>query len=290
MEEGSKTTDVVAVAVREEDNQIPQQRDSKATMLTKLLSSTSAAVSLFSFFLSLPILALVIWLLYMGNLDCERILRLPTLRNWIIFGLVLLFLISNAVVYLRRKFPVPGFLVVMVPLITMFTVGLALVGGYKQESRLVRGSPMWINMKVNKIKNWNNIKPCIYGSRVCDDLITRSLTLQASDFTLLKLTSIESGCCKPPPICGMEYVNATYWRKGEDSTVDPSDPYYSDCGTWKNSATDLCFNCQSCKDGFIQTLHEKWGRLGVFLIAMSMLLIVCHLLLFLATMWDRFGR
>ncbi|GAB4838174.1 hypothetical protein Ancab_027703 [Ancistrocladus abbreviatus] len=289
MEENSKTTDAVALQVREEEIQLPKQGDSRSTVLKKkVLPSIIAASLMLSFFLSLPILASVIWLLYMGDFHCERLLRLQILRNWIIAGLVLVFLISNAVVFFRRKFPVPGFLAVMVPLISMFTVGLALHGAYKMESRTVFGSPMWISMKVNRNENWNNIKSCIYDTGVCDELIARSLTMESSDFTLLKLTSIEAGCCEPPPICGMEYVNATYWGKGGDD-IDTSNPYYSDCGTWENSGTVLCFNCQSCKDGFIGTLDAKWSRLGVFLIAMSVLLIVCHLLLFLATMWDRFG-
>lgn len=95
----------------------------------------------------------------------------------------------------------------------------------------------------------------------------------------------KSGCCRPPAICGMEYVNATFWlKKNVLYTHDP------DCDLWENDETMMCYNCNSCREGYFTTLKSKWWRLGVFLVSMAVLLIVSHLLLFLSTMLQRYNQ
>ncbi|GAB2291513.1 hypothetical protein Dimus_025767 [Dionaea muscipula] len=249
-------------------------------------STIIGALSVFAFIVSLPILGAVIWLIYMGDYDCEQLVKLPKLRVGITVCLALVFIISNLAAFFRLKFPVPGFIVVMVLLITMFLVGLAIVGGYKLQSHAIVGSPMWLRMKVNQNDNWILIKSCIFHNRVCDDLITRSFRLKPYEFITSNLSPMESGCCEPPSICGMEYVNATFWEKGSENEA----PYDNkDCEAWENDRTGLCFNCQTCRDGFVDVIYGKWWKLGVFLIAMSIMLIASHLLLFLSTLLDRYG-
>ncbi|KAK3221741.1 hypothetical protein Dsin_008766 [Dipteronia sinensis] len=237
------------------------------------------------FILSFPVIASVIWLFYMRDFDCEGLLRLPRLQTGIGIALIFIFIISNAALFLRSRFPMPGVIVVMVPLILMLTAGLALVGAYDMESRKIPASPRWFRLKIDNNNNWNNIKSCIYDTGACDDLQSRFFTLKSYDFSTSKLTSIESGCCKPPAICGMEFINATFWRRREEQEPLEGD---QDCETWNNDRTILCYNCQSCKEGFFRTLKSKWWKLGIFLVLMALLLIVFHLLVFLATMWERF--
>lgn len=86
----------------------------------------------------------------------------------------------------------------------------------------------------------------------------------------------------------MEFVNATFWRKN-DAAMNDSGPRDSDCDIWTNDRTILCYNCQACKEGFVKTLRGKWRKLGLFLVLMALFLIVSHLLLFTATMLERFG-
>ena len=69
----------------------------KATQ-AKLLKRLS---TILTFILSLPILAPVIWLLYMRDYDCEIVLRLPKLQVSIGIGLIITFLVSNNVVFLQ---------------------------------------------------------------------------------------------------------------------------------------------------------------------------------------------
>ncbi|KAL5773024.1 hypothetical protein ACOSP7_012641 [Xanthoceras sorbifolium] len=258
--------------------QAPPPVNTKAKNLAGLLS-------IVCFILSLPVLASVIWLLYMRDYDCESLLRLPRLQMGIGIALIFVFFISNAALFLRSRFPMPGVIVVMVPLLLMLTVGLALVGAYDMESRKIPASPRWFRLKIQNNNNWDNIKSCIYDVGACDDLQSRMFTMKSYDFITSKLTPIESGCCKPPEICGMEFINATFWRRRQQEEPLNED---QDCKTWNNDRTILCYNCQSCKEGFLSTLKGKWWKLGIFMVLMALLLIVFHLLLFLATMWERF--
>ncbi|KAK2633319.1 hypothetical protein Ddye_021689 [Dipteronia dyeriana] len=270
--------------------EIPPMADTKPDPAPASPPNTKAKnlaglLTIVCFILSFPVIASVIWLFYMRDFDCEGLLRLPRLQTGIGIALIFVFIISNAALFLRSRFPMPGVIMVMVPLILMLTAGLALVGAYDMESRKIPASPRWFRLKVDNNNNWNNIKSCIYDTGDCDDLQSRFFTLKSYDFSTSKLTSIESGCCKPPAICGMEFINATFWRRREEREPLEGD---QDCETWNNDRTIQCYNCQSCKDGFLRTLKSKWWKLGIFLVLMALLLIVFHLLVFLATMWERF--
>ncbi|KAF8019096.1 hypothetical protein BT93_H3849 [Corymbia citriodora subsp. variegata] len=286
---GAVTTIVATV---QEEMKPPQESSKEAPIAvdrTRLVRIIVGAITILTFLLSLPILASIIWLLYMKGYDCESLLRLPKLQIGIGVALLFVFLISNLVVFLRAKVHALGLLVVMVPLILMLTMGLALVDAYKNESKAVIGSPTWLKDKVYRDNYWNYIKSCIYDSRMCDDLAARSLGLKPDDFSARKLSPIEFGCCRPPVICEMDYVNATYWRRSDHLGIGSGEAGDEDCDTWQNNEDVLCYDCLACKDGFLKVIRNKWWRLGLFLVLMSLLLIVAHLLLFVATVWERFG-
>ncbi|KAJ8750855.1 hypothetical protein K2173_016036 [Erythroxylum novogranatense] len=249
--------------------------------------SLSGLVSIVTCILSLPILASAIWLLYMKDYDCEKLIKLPSLQTGLGIGLIFMFLVSNVAVFLRSRLPVPGLFMVMVPLIVILTMGLALVGANKLESGKIVATPMWFKRKIHQSHNWENIKACLYSTEICEDLASRSLALKGFDFSVKKLSFIEFGCCKPPEICGMEYVNATFWKRDGSRNMD--NPYVSDCNKWSNDPIKLCYDCDTCKQGFMKTMESKWWKLGLFLILTSLLLIVSHILLFVAVMWERYG-
>ena len=188
LEDNYNPVEVMAVTVTEENNQ-PKggsmtDKATKAKLLKRLLT-------ILTYILSLPIFASVIWLLYMGDYDCEVVLRLPKLQLGIGIGLIVTFLVSNIVVFFQSRFSMLGLLVVMVPLTVMFTVGLALIGAYNMESRNIPGSPMWLKLKVHDNDNWYYIKQCIDDTGACNDLVSRSLTLKSYDFNSKRLSPIE---------------------------------------------------------------------------------------------------
>ncbi|KAJ6993990.1 tetraspanin-15-like [Populus alba x Populus x berolinensis] len=290
MAENTNPTEALAMTIAEETTKTKKEvaGNTKSDEKVNQVKNYASIVSIITFVLSVLILASAIWLLYMKDYDCEELLWLPRLQIGIGIGLIFVSLISNIAVLLRSRFPVPGFFLVMVPLIVMLTMGLALVGANKLESRRLMATPKWFREKVRHNDNWENIKSCIYNTGTCDDLVSRSLNLKAFDFSIKKLSSIEAGCCKPPSICQMEYVNATFWTKVEGA-VDESQQQYSDCATWQNDQNILCYNCGSCRHGFVRVMESKWRNLGVLLILMGLLLIVAHLSLFVMVMWEHYN-
>ena len=85
---------------------------------------------------------------------------------------------------------------------------------------------------------------------------------------MLELFSLlQSGCCKPPTVCGYNYVNPTLWINPVNQMAGP------DCYLWSNDQTQLCYNCNSCKAGLLGNLREEWRRANVFLIVAVVILI-----------------
>nr|XP_043626119.1 tetraspanin-15 [Erigeron canadensis] len=252
------------------------------------IKSILFALNTITFLLSFPVLFCIVWLLYVKESHCEHLLPLSKLQVGVVAGLLVLFVISNAVVLLRSRFIMLALIAVMVPLIVILTIGFALVGAFRLDGGLIPGSPSWIKIMVSNDTNWNAIETCIYKSRTCQDLAVQSSMIGSNDFSRRHLSPIESGCCIPPSNCDMTYVSVTYWEKNpeaDDSSNGGS--YNGDCDVWQNKATKLCYECHACRKGFISTLSRKWYKLGVFLVVETVLLIVSHLLLFVATMWER---
>ncbi|XP_073015765.1 LOW QUALITY PROTEIN: tetraspanin-15 [Primulina eburnea] len=296
--------ETLAITVTEEKNYINEPKveenpisTSKTPLKSLQMRHLVLPLALVTFLLSLPFLFQSIWLIYVQQYDCEGLLKsLPRLQVVVAIGLIVTFFVSNGVVYSRTRFPAPGLILVMVPLVVMFIVGISFGGSFKMETRQIPASPRWLKMKVNSNSNWNNIKSCLYDTRICRDLEARSYNLKFYDFSTSKLSPLESGCCKPPSICEMEYVNATYWNKsnkeiyrGRGSDMDMDVPYDEDCDFWRNDETILCYDCHNCKEGFLKTLEGKWLKLGTFLVVLSVLLMISHLLLFIGTMLEQNG-
>ncbi|KAJ8634717.1 hypothetical protein MRB53_008984 [Persea americana] len=262
---------------------------------SSLAAKLQSPITMLSYLVSLPVIAAAGWLMYMRNYDCEDILRMPGLRVGIGVSMIVVFLISNLVVFYGDRCLIAGFVLVMVPLVVMLTLGLAISGAYKAESQALPASPLWIRRRVANNHNWLKIKKCICDeSRTCSNLAYKTAGFNLYDFRTKKLSLIEAGCCIPPPICGMDYVNATYWIDPTKPGLFPGKPRQSlkkplpffggDCDTWSNIPARLCYDCQTCHEGFLRTIQRKWWRLGVFLIVISTLLIILHFLRFTLTM------
>ncbi|KAK4431917.1 Tetraspanin-15 [Sesamum alatum] len=241
------------------------------------------AVALLTFLLSIPFLFEAIWLLYVQQYDCEGMLKnLPRLQIGIAVGLFCVFLVSNVVVYLRGRWTLaPGLIVMQIALVLMFVIGLTLRGSFEGETRQIPASPGWLKLEVDDDGTWNNIKSCLYDTRMCRDLMSRSYNPNPTH-----LSPIEAGCCDPPSICGMEYVSMGYWAKPNGTTTTEG-AYDRDCEVWGNDERVLCYDCRSCKRGLVKALEGKWLRVGKFLVVMSLLLMIFHLLLFVTTMWEQ---
>ncbi|GLU10326.1 hypothetical protein SLE2022_271410 [Rubroshorea leprosula] len=262
---------------------VAEEKGAKQALI--LEGSTKCFLLMFTFTLSLPVLAWAMCLLYMKHYECEDLLRLPRLQVGIGIGLVFIFLISNAALLLRSRLPMVGVMLVMVPLLMMFTIGLTFVGAYKMESKRITASPMWFKSKVYNNNKWSEIKSYIHKSETCEEMAITSMALSSYVLNMQNLTPIQSGCCRPPTFCEMEAVNATFWVK-KDHKSSRTHPYDTDCDTWNNDQNILCYDCQSCREGFLRTVEYKWRELGLFMVTTAVELIISHLSVFLGTMLE----
>lgn len=83
---------------------------------------------------------------------------------------------------------------------------------------------------------------------------------------------LQSGCCKPPVECGFEFKNSTNWTVPKSGPAVPD----SDCNTWSNQQNELCFNCNSCKAGFLGNIKQQWKNLLIFNICLIVFVIIVY--------------
>ena len=89
---------------------------------------------------------------------------------------------------------------------------------------------------------------------------------------LTKKFLFQSGCCKPPTMCGYQYVNPTMWINPVNSVAD------ADCSIWNNDPSQLCYSCDSCKAGLLGNLRKEWRKANVILIVAVVVLICVYLI------------
>ncbi|KDP20056.1 hypothetical protein JCGZ_05825 [Jatropha curcas] len=128
----------------------------------------------------------------------------------------------------------------------------------------------WLQNMVLNGKEWKNIRDCLIDHQVCNRLTNKNLIQKPSDFYIKKLSSIESGCCKPPIYCGFEFKNATVWVKPKSKGAKEND-----CSSWSNEKEKLCFNCNACKEGVIEKSRMTWKLFAILdFIDIALLLIM----------------
>ncbi|XP_047943908.1 tetraspanin-8-like [Salvia hispanica] len=228
--------------------------------------------------LSIPIIASGIWLSKQAGTECERFLDTPV----IVLGVFVL-LVSIAglvgscwrVTWLMWVYLLVMFLLIL--LIFCFTIfafvvtnkgaGQALSGkGYK-EYRLGDYSN-WLRKRVTG--NWGKIRSCLMDSKVCHTLLVDATT-PATDFYEERISSIQSGCCKPSNDCNFQYVSPTNWTPS--ATPTSQNP---DCAKWSNDVNKLCYDCDSCKAGLLDNIKSDWKRVAEINIVFLVFLVIVY--------------
>jgi hypothetical protein len=246
--------------------------------MVRVSNNLLGILNILTLLLSIPIIGGGIWLSKQANTECERFLEKPVIALGVfvllvsIAGLVgsccrvswllwLYLLVMFLLIVLLFGFTIFAFVV------TNKGAGEAVSGrGYK-EYRLGDYSS-WLQKRVNK--NWDKISSCLKDSKICQRLLEAGST-PAETFYKERLSSLQSGCCKPSNDCNFGYASPTNWtRTPESSFVNP------DCNAWKNDPNILCYNCQSCKAGLLDNIKSDWKRVAVINIIFLIFLIIVY--------------
>ncbi|XP_057768295.1 tetraspanin-2-like [Salvia miltiorrhiza] len=244
-------------------------------------NSITAILNFVAMMCSFPIIAAGVWLASRADNECLLWLR------WPLVFLGLAFLLVSAAGFVGAYWKKEGLLaiylvamfilivVLLVILVLAFVVtrpdGGAVVGGGVgfKEYRL-DGFSSWLRDHVTATDNWGKIRACLAASQICPKLTHKFVS--APDFFAAHLSPLQSGCCKPPLMCGLEYSSPTTWLG------QPNLAAGADCGVWSNDPRQLCYNCDSCKAGLLGNLREEWRKTNVILIITVVLLIWVYLI------------
>lgn len=238
-----------------------------------------AALNFIALLCSIPVIASGIWLASKQDNECINWLRWPVVFIGILFLLVALTGFIGA--YWNKQGLLAFYLFCMAALIVLGLILLVLafvvtrpsgayaVPGREYKEYRLSGYSEWLRDHITNSDNWGKIRACLANSPDCSKM--RSY-LSADQFFNAHISPLQSGCCKPPTVCGYQYVNPTMW-------VNPVNPMADmDCSIWNNDSTQLCYNCDSCKAGLLGNLRNEWRKTNVILIIAVVILISVYLI------------
>nr|XP_025879631.1 protein TORNADO 2 isoform X2 [Oryza sativa Japonica Group] len=128
----------------------------------------------------------------------------------------------------------------------------------------------WLRGRVTHSSHfWASTSACLRRSHVCNGMTNLS------------------GCCKPPSSCGLTYVNGTTWISTAASAGAPAavaqvtnNNKDDDCSRWSNDHQTLCFQCDSCKAGFLRHTSQAWSVAAIYIVLAFIGLILSSLALY----------
>ncbi|MCO5570928.1 hypothetical protein L7F22_024658 [Adiantum nelumboides] len=241
-------------------------------------------INLATLLLSIPILVMGIWFAAWHHADCLKFLQWPLIVTGIVMMVVSLIGLVGALT--SRALLLWLYIVLLTLLILLllaFTIfafvvtrgskGHRVWGANFKEYQLNDYS-YWMQHKMCHSHTWNKIKRCLIRDGVCDRMDYKYPS--QSIMWHSKLSYIKSGCCKPPTACCFTYVNATNWVNPTAMGAN------ADCGRWSNDSMQLCYNCDSCKDGVIRQVNKDLRKAAKVALAMLVPLAILYVLAWLA--------
>ncbi|GMP68928.1 hypothetical protein CsSME_00028370 [Camellia sinensis var. sinensis] len=201
-------------------------------------------LNLFTLLSSIPIIGGGLWMAR-SSTTCESFLQTP----FLVIGFVIL--IISLAGFIGACFNVAWalwvYLVVMLFLIgalmalTIFGFvvtsqggGVEVPGRVYKEYLLNSYSP-WLRKRLHDPHYWETIRSCILGSKTCDKI--------------------------------------AYWTPIDYLQKDMSPIQDPDCYRWNNAPNMLCYECDSCKAGVLESVRRDWHKLSVLNIVVLLFLI-----------------
>ncbi|XXG56266.1 hypothetical protein AAC387_Pa03g3730 [Persea americana] len=229
---------------------------------------------------SIPIIVAGVWLASKQDNECIRLFRWPVVLVGVLILLVSLAGFVGA--FWNRQgllalylFAMAALIVLLLSLLIFAFVVTRPDGSYPVYGRGYKeyrldGFSNWLKTYVGSPANWPKIRTCLSESDVCTKLASNYLT--PDQFFQDDISPLQSGCCKPPTVCGYGYVNPTVWVNPSNPGADP------DCSLWSNDPSQLCYGCASCKAGLLGNLRKEWRKANVILIIALVVLIWVYLI------------
>ncbi|CAO2840235.1 unnamed protein product [Amaranthus hypochondriacus] len=169
--------------------------------------------------------------------------------------------------------------IVIIGLLACLSVGSAVVKGNDRGQDVIGGGVKeyelntfsgWLRNNLVGGSHWEDIKSCMISHDACGKIETFRTLMDFVTLKRSKRTSIEMGCCKPPVHCGYEYENATNWKVPAKGLTSED----QDCKNWNNDTEILCYNCGSCKAGYLALFMKGWRKVTMLNGALLVVLFV----------------
>ncbi|CAN0901360.1 TET2 [Linum grandiflorum] len=246
-----------------------------------LSNNLTAVLNFIAFLCSIPIIASGIWLASQPDNECIHFIRWPIV---LLGALILVVSLTGFVgAYWYKETLLAFYLCCMAILITLLLILIVfafvvtrpdgsydVVPGRGYKEYRIQGFSSWLRNHVVNSKNWGAIRACLAETDVCTKLSRNYIS--AEQFFAGHISPLQSGCCKPPTVCGYTYVNPTLWVNPANPAAEP------DCAMWSNDQTQVCFNCNSCKAGLLGNLRKEWRKVNTILIVAVVVLIFVYVI------------
>ncbi|XP_031486372.1 tetraspanin-2 [Nymphaea colorata] len=244
-------------------------------------NNITAALNFVALLCSVPIIGAGIWLASKPDNECVRLIRWPLIILGVLILLVSLAGFVGAFWRLQCLLALHLLcMLILILLLLFFTIfafvvtspnGAVSVPGRQYQEFRLSGFSGWLRNYVTNSGNWAQIRTCLSSSDVCPSL-AREYSSPDQFFASSDISPLQSGCCKPPTMCGYNYVNPTLW-------VNPINPAAdTDCYLWSNDQSQLCYNCNSCKAGLLGNMRKEWRKANVVLIVTLVVLIWVYMI------------
>ncbi|KAL2926613.1 Tetraspanin-9 [Bienertia sinuspersici] len=219
------------------------------SLLTRLDSEQLMTYSMFMVEFAAGLLAIINGANLLSQVTCSSVGFRFLGITLILIGvaLLILWLISCSMARYKLELVFVKFVCCSVPLVLVllglgiFVLMVSSEGGREDMEYNVESYSEWMQEKIKE--NW--------------DVYYKKDVVENKEY---------SGCCEPPKTCNFNYTNK------EDHLLKPEKgSYYSndDCKRWNNDPNILCFDCQSCKAGFLQDVTSRWSSTGLYLVVLE---------------------
>ncbi|KAE8686193.1 hypothetical protein F3Y22_tig00111073pilonHSYRG00005 [Hibiscus syriacus] len=192
--------------------------------------------------LGLSAIAVSIYFSHSGGTACQSSVRNPLLIIGLIFIIVSVFAFlsscfENTSIFLTIYSILLIFIILALFCVTFFALIISnkalskKVIGIGVGSLRVKDYSNWLKNNFVDNGHWEEARSCLSDSHICKTLHSDKHLL---GFVKHKFSMIQSGPDVPD----------------------------SDCLTWSNDKNKLCFDCKSCKGGFLDDLRKQWRFLA----------------------------